>query len=976
MKKKITLQKLPGKGLLLAFACILSIAGIKAQQTFQTRDVIPGYVGWNGNPDTLTVYIDDSFSASEKDSVRVAIQRWNAAGCKPVLKEVSSKPANVTVQEGDPGPGNAGVYRWRTNAAGKVTGGTITIRNNPNPGLVETATHELGHALGLDDTKAETNPTDVMRGAGASNGSNGNLSQHDSTELRAAIRSITPISNPADKKKQAFFPNKAILPGQTAMIMFDLGADYPPTTEIYVASVGDPLLMVHEYMFEANMLMVQVETEPTHGSGKFYLDIMLYPPPPIPPVEFLGFHYVHLNPVDPLDFECFPEIIQTTDGAVMVNWLGNHDYPFPGSLNATLMIGDTFYKTQGNFFIEGLPPGVHTLLLFVNDYQINSTICAATVIIEPDELPEFFGLRVGDWLIAEPWHQWIDGRPGATTQLQLHVHDPGNLIQQVIFEHNIDHMGWVPFFIDVDGEECTASPHVNCSETADGWSGYFSVPVLETSVMAQFRAIAQLFDGTVFTVDSFFDIFVDISPPSAVEINVQDFQIFPDSFFDLMILPAGANIDSIRVEVVAKKNEFAKGIDTLSQRRSWRSGYEEGGDNHCVPTAAAACLKYFADSASDQSIMGGLTPQQLVDSLAKLARTNVGIWGTYYSNMAAALRAWIEDNGNNYTVRGPLPYNWRTMRNELERSQDVLQGIHWPNGSGHMMTFNSIVNKPLDNGKIKVDFMDPWSGKIEYGELDTITGQMTRYTDSLYSGRLDWTIIVCPKEPTPLSPGGNKKQGAMPPPIQISLPDEGLYWIRIEILDSDGNKARKDIIAERIFTEFHQNGIVFAGENFCLDGKDLITTGGGDEVFVVEPNAHATIAARHRVTLADGTHFMSGSTSNILIANEACNIATESFPASRNVGLLPEEANTSDQATIFKVFPNPTTGWFTIHAPDTKNDVPVTVEVFNNLDEKLAMRQIPANQSYQFNLSDRPAGIYLLRLTQGGYIEFTKVIKM
>ena len=58
------------------------------------RDVIPGYKGWAGDPDSVTIHIDSSFSDAEKDSVRTAISRWNEAGCIPKLKEVSFETKN------------------------------------------------------------------------------------------------------------------------------------------------------------------------------------------------------------------------------------------------------------------------------------------------------------------------------------------------------------------------------------------------------------------------------------------------------------------------------------------------------------------------------------------------------------------------------------------------------------------------------------------------------------------------------------------------------------------------------------------------------------------------------------------------------------------------------------------------------------------------------------------------------------------
>jgi hypothetical protein len=345
------------------------------------RDVIAGYVGWAGNPDSLTVYIDDSFSAAEKDSVREGMKRWNDAGGKPKFKEVATKPAKITVKEGDPGGGNAGVAAIRTDGDGKVTEVEITIRNNPNPGLKETATHELGHAIGLDDTDEAKNPGDVMKGTGPSNGSDGNLSKHDSTELRAAIASIT---NPAPagnipKKKRVTSPPTAIQPGQSSNLQFDLGFPFPPATGCSVIPAGDDLFSVNSFNLVGNLLQVNVTIDPQHGSGKAYLMIQVTPPFPNPNDVFIGEFFVNSVPVEPLTFQCPCEIYEE-NGRVHVDWKEFHNYPFPVPLRAYLNVdGNTLYHARGgdNFLLD-LAPGLHTFTLMVDDFQINDCSFTAT----------------------------------------------------------------------------------------------------------------------------------------------------------------------------------------------------------------------------------------------------------------------------------------------------------------------------------------------------------------------------------------------------------------------------------------------------------------------------------------------------------------------------------------------------------------------------------------------------------------------
>lgn len=365
------------------------------------REVIKGYKGWAGNPNSITVYIDDSFSDAEKADVRAGMKRWNDAGCKPAFKEVSAPPAKVTVKEGDPGESNAGIYEWKTNGDGKVTGGTITIRNNPDPSLKETATHELGHALGLDDCDAAKNPSDVMKGTGAGNGTDGGLSKHDSTELKAAVASITvaapPPAGEKPLKKRAISPPMAIQPGQGGILQFDLEMQFPPLSEAIVSPTGDDLVQVLNSNLEGNMLMVEVFILPSHGSGKFYLDIEVHPPLPELPVLFLGEHFVNIAPVGPVTFQC-PFLVYQSGGRVHVEWQDFHTYPNPSqNLRAHLTVDGTLHfhaRGSGDLVID-LPPGMHTFELELDDYQINSAVFTEVfeVVQQPHNIP------LADWAI-------------------------------------------------------------------------------------------------------------------------------------------------------------------------------------------------------------------------------------------------------------------------------------------------------------------------------------------------------------------------------------------------------------------------------------------------------------------------------------------------------------------------------------------------------------------------------------------------
>jgi hypothetical protein len=319
----------------------------------------------------------DVFEGTDRDSVREAINRWNDAGGKPKLVVVVTKPGDIIINSVGTLPDTVGGVCEGSTVNGKLYEVGISINEHHDPlSLKEVVTHELGHALGLADTDKDANAGDVMKGDGGTNGSDGNLSDHDKKELKDAIKTFqtgAPV-------KEAVGPPKAIDKAHKRIITFLLDQPYPPGTNVTVTPFDNALVQVFTIQLNVNILNIEVQIDPAHGSGKFYLLIDILPAPPLQPAEFIGMHFVHDNPVDPVTFQCPMNIYQSADGLVHVDWRALHTYPYNNPLDVSLWVdGDHFYEERGNGnFIISLSPGMHTFNLYVDDYQVNKTASSAT----------------------------------------------------------------------------------------------------------------------------------------------------------------------------------------------------------------------------------------------------------------------------------------------------------------------------------------------------------------------------------------------------------------------------------------------------------------------------------------------------------------------------------------------------------------------------------------------------------------------
>jgi hypothetical protein len=76
-----------------------------------------------------------------------------------------------------------------------------------------------------------------------------------------------------------------------------------------------------------------------------------------------------------------------------------------------------------------------------------------------------------------------------------------------------------------------------------------------------------------------------------------------------------------------------------------------------------------------------------------------------------------------------------------------------------------------------------------------------------------------------------------------------------------------------------------------------------------------------------------------------------------------------------RVFPNPTTGIFTLELPATSESTTANVEIYGMMGELVQQKTLFGEKSHQFNLSNQPRGIYIVRVLIGENLYMEKVIR-
>jgi hypothetical protein len=168
---------------------------------------------------------------------------------------------------------------------------------------------------------------------------------------------------------------------------------------------------------------------------------------------------------------------------------------------------------------------------------------------------------------------------------------------------------------------------------------------------------------------------------------------------------------------------------------------------------------------------------------------------------------------------------------------------------------------------------------------------------------------------------------------------------------------------------------ISTGQNKCFDASQTISAGGGpSSLFEVMPGGSANMIAGHNIFLREGVDVFSGGYLHAYITSNG-SYCGSSGPPSAPVNLTGVESHPQLAVSLVKVYPNPTTGDFTLELPTEFANIPVHVEVYSMLGRLVLSQSNTGNVTRVFSLSEQPAGIYIIRVIAENRVVTVKIIK-
>jgi len=186
--------------------------------------------------------------------------------------------------------------------------------------------------------------------------------------------------------------------------------------------------------------------------------------------------------------------------------------------------------------------------------------------------------------------------------------------------------------------------------------------------------------------------------------------------------------------------------------------------------------------------------------------------------------------------------------------------------------------------------------------------------------------------------------------------------------------------------ELLQDMTIADGESSCFAALMIITTAGDGETFLVESGGRADLISAGKIIMLHGTKVELGGALHARITTDGTfcpepdkHFLTASVMETDDVAL----ASTNDdilpamQENFFRVYPNPTTGRFTLelsHLADISEKA--LAEIYGMRGERVLREEITSGQHlHEFSLEGKLPGIYIIRVMSGNQYGVGRIIK-
>ena len=171
------------------------------------------------------------------------------------------------------------------------------------------------------------------------------------------------------------------------------------------------------------------------------------------------------------------------------------------------------------------------------------------------------------------------------------------------------------------------------------------------------------------------------------------------------------------------------------------------------------------------------------------------------------------------------------------------------------------------------------------------------------------------------------------------------------------------------------NITIAPGTTSCYNAQQTITVAGSGTTFTVQNGGDVTLVAGQNIRFLPGAKVDNGGHLWGYITTNGSYCVTPSAPFHTTLNTEEPPAYAETSTSLFSVYPNPTTGKFTLELNTELNDVEATVRIYGLLGDEVLQENLAGSRKTEFSLSERPNGVFIIRVMMGGKMGTAKIIK-
>lgn len=317
----------------------------------------------------------------------------------------------------------------------------------------------------------------------------------------------------------------------------------------------------------------------------------------------------------------------------------------------------------------------------------------------------------------------------------------------------------------------------------------------------------------------------------------------------------------------------------------------------------------------------------------------------------------------------PLTYGSNQVNIKLNTLGLTNKMTYFVDGQGH--EFYGVTNGMWNNG----------TGGNAY--WDTIVKQTTTFFHNVHKPTAAYSFQVNDKTVTftDQSTGavswlwnfGDGGSSTLQNPVH-TYASFGTYDVRLYI---QNNNSSWDTLTHTVFlssvpaNQTVSNLVVHNNESPCYDATQAITVSG----LTVEAGGNATLIAGLSIHFTPDFRVYYGGALHGYITTTQEYCGTGSTMAAP-VTLGEEEISSLSGGSWFKLYPNPTSGNFTLDLTGAENPGEVHVEIYGMHGEKILQTALYQEKQRTFCIETTPTGIYVIRISNGNESVTGKIVKM